>query len=99
MDTRILISEISRKSKGVGEIPVTQSQVRYVIESISEIFVKSLKMNGKSILKGIGSFVVKTRRERKIPHPKTKIISVHPERKIVKFTASSKISCIGKKNE
>lgn len=97
MDTRRLISEISRKSRCIGEVPVTQEQVRYVIDSISDIFVKCLEMDGKSILKGIGSFVVKTRRECKIQNLKTKVLVVHPERKIVKFKPCSKISVIGRK--
>ena len=70
---------------------LTQPEVKEIIKYFLEQITNELQKGDRVYLRGFGSFSTKTRKSKKVRHPKTKKMFTIPEHKDIDFTPSKKL--------
>lgn len=64
---------------------ITAQQARLALDAVAGVVVAGLVEDGRISVQGLGSFVVRRQRERRVMNPSTSVIMELPSRAVVKF--------------
>ena len=85
MTTKELITSIASDTK------MTKKQVESLLSAMTHVVLEG-STQGKSVqLKNFGTFEVKTKKPRKIVHPKTNEVSMTEEKRVLSFRPNTDI--------